>query len=70
MADDTAKNMVKQIETALSTGAGVVSVTVDGQTVRWDRNKALKELDYWRRQASRSGGKRPRVATMRLTNAF
>jgi len=65
-----AKDMVDQLETALSTGAGVVQVTVDGQTVRWDRKQALDELDYWRRRATREGGRRPRVQTMNLSNAF
>lgn len=67
----TAAQMVQVIEQALlENPAGVLSVNVDGQTVQWNRSQAIKELEYWKRQANQSAGRRPRVATINLRNCF
>ena len=66
MPSPTPSEMVETLETALQNNAGVVSVTVDGTTVRYDRAQAMKELDYWRRRAARQQGRRPRVSSISL----
>ena len=54
-----AKEMVKLLEDFLSsTTPGVRQITVDGQTVSYDRDSALKELDHWRKKAAKESGTR------------
>jgi hypothetical protein len=67
MASD-AQSMIEALESALSENAGVVSVNVDGTSVRYDRQQALRELDYWQRQKAQQAGKRPRVSSVNLRN--
>lgn len=56
----TPDDMIAALEDALvKTPIGVVQVTVDGQTVRYDRATALEELREWRRRAARLNGTRP-----------
>ena len=52
MATDA--EQVAALKTALATGAGVVSVTIDGQTVRYDRDQALRELQFYESRAARA----------------
>jgi len=63
----TASEMVTLLETALATNAGVVSVTIDGLQVRYDRKQALAELEHWRRRAAAESGTMPRYATIDLS---
>ena len=53
-----ATEMISQLETFLAKNVGVESVTVDGQTVRFERDQAMKELEYWRGMAAKESGKR------------
>jgi hypothetical protein len=62
------QTMINALQSALSENAGVVSVNVDGTSVRYDRKQALRELDYWQRQKAQSAGKRPRVSSVNLRN--
>jgi len=49
----TAAEMVTVIKTALeNTPVGLVSVTVDGQTTRWDRADLRTELSFWEGRAA------------------
>ena len=62
------QQMIDALESALSENAGVVSVNVDGTSVRYDRQQALRELDYWKREQSRAQGRRPRASSVNLRN--
>ena len=70
MSATTARDMVDQLEAGLATNAGVVQVTIDGTTVRWDRSQALRELDHWRRRLARERGRRPTVGQINLGSAW
>ena len=52
----TPVQMVKMLEEALEANPLVAQVTVDGQTVRYDRAGALKELEYWRTKLATEAG--------------
>ncbi len=54
----TAKEMVEALEKFLATNIGVGQVTVDGQTVRYERAQAMTELDYWQRKLAKEQGRR------------
>jgi hypothetical protein len=54
----SAKEMVNTLREALATGAGVVSVTIDGQTTTFDRKQTIDELKYWKSEAIEEAGKR------------
>jgi hypothetical protein len=58
MAKSSAE-MVSILKEALQTGAAVVSVTIDGQIVQYNRKDAREELLFWERRAAREAG-RPR----------
>lgn len=63
----TAAEMVEKIRAALlAHPVGVVSVTVDGQTVQYSRKEALDELKHWTREAATTAATRPRVASINL----
>jgi hypothetical protein len=64
-----AKSMVEQLETTLATGAGVVSVSIDGTYVQFQRNDALKELERWRKQVTRYSRAKSRYTTFNLGNS-
>lgn len=66
----TASKMVASIELALSTGAGVVSVTVGDQKVDYDRKQALDELSYWRRLVAQENGTKARISSIRLDRTW
>jgi hypothetical protein len=64
----TAAEMVDKITVALRDNPiGVVTVSVDGQTVTYSRAQALDELRFWQQQAARAAGTRPRVARINLS---
>jgi len=63
----TADQMVAAIEAALTTGAAVVSVNFAGVSPSYNRDQAIKELNYWRRRQAVENGTRPRAARIRLT---
>lgn len=64
----TAAQQVAAIERALAESpAGVVQVTVDATTVRYDRQQAIEELKYWRGQATT---RRPRLSSIDLSSAW
>ena len=58
--------MVAILREALATGAGVVSVTVDGRTTQYDRKQALQELNFFEKRAAREYG-RPRLVPFHPT---
>jgi len=62
----TADKMVTAIEAALLTGAGVVSVSFGGVSTSYNREQAIKELNYWRRRQGVENGTRPRAARLNL----
>ncbi len=65
-----ASDMVTLLEAALAKGAGVVQITVDGRTVRYDRAQAIKELEFWQRQAAKAAGTRPISVRANLGGAW
>ena len=64
-----AKSMVEQLETTLATGAGVLSVSIDGTYVQFQRADALKELEHWRKQVARYSRAKSRFSTFNLGNS-
>jgi len=68
VAATTAATMVAAIETALAANPiGTVRVTIDGQTVEWDRKQALNELKFWEARVAREAFTRPRAAGLNLS---
>lgn len=66
----TDAQMVTALQTALGTGAGVVSVTVDGRKVEYDRAQALVELRFFENRVARAAGTRPVASQINLTGAW
>lgn len=67
----SAASMVAMIKEALYLNpGGVVTVTVDGQTVTYSRETAIAELKFWQQQAASESSTRPRVASVNLQNSF
>jgi hypothetical protein len=64
-----AKQMVDSLETQIASGAGIVSVSVDGTSVDFDRSQAMKELQYWRKEVTRYSRTRSRMSNFNLGNA-
>jgi hypothetical protein len=64
-----AKSMVDSLETQIASGAGIVSVSVDGTSVDFDRSQAMKELQYWRKEVTRYSRTRSRMSNFNLGNA-
>lgn len=63
----SAAGMVAVIMMAMRVNpAGLVTVTVDGQTTTWGREQALAELQFWKRQAAIEAGTRRRFNTIRM----
>lgn len=70
-ATSKAMRMVCAIEDGLADSpAGIVSVQVDGTTVSYDRIKALEELKYWRSQAGKASGRKPKLSSINLGGAW
>ena len=65
-----AQEMIDQLECFLKSNAGVTSVTVDGQSVRYDRKQAIQELKYWQSQEKLEQGTRKRSGRIRLDGAL
>lgn len=62
--------MVTAIEDAMAAQpVGVVSVSVDGQTINYSRDQAMKELLFWEKRADREAGKRSMLGKINLENA-
>jgi hypothetical protein len=64
-----AKSMVDSLETQIASGAGIVSVSVDGTSVDFDRSQAMKELQYWRKEVTRYSRTRSRMSNFNLGNS-
>lgn len=64
-----ARSMVKQLEEHLSTGAGVFMVQMDGTMVQFMRDKAVQELEHWRKQVIRYSRTKSRFSTFNLGNS-
>ena len=62
----TADAMVAAIESALLPGAGVVSVNFGGVSTSYNRDQAIKELNYWRRRQAVENGTRPRAMRINM----
>jgi hypothetical protein len=56
MAISSAEQVIK-IREALETGVGVISVTIDGRLVQYDRKQAMQELKEFERRAARESGR-------------
>lgn len=63
-----ARSMVDTLEDQLRTGAGLVNVNTDGLTVTMNRQQALKELEYWRKQVIRLQRGKSRTSSIYLGN--
>ena len=70
MPPSTALKMIEALETALATNAGVVSVSVDGTTVQYDRATAMEELRYWKREDAKATGRKPKLSSINLGGAW
>jgi hypothetical protein len=70
-ATNTPDVMVAKLTDALAANpVGVVSISVDGQTVTYSRSQALAELTFWERRTATRAAKRPRAATIDLSRGF
>lgn len=49
--------MVTLLEAALQANVGVTSVTIDGQSISYNRQQAMLELEYWRKQVAKENKK-------------
>jgi len=59
-----AETMLAKYETFLQTSAGLDSVMVDGQSVRYADIEA--KYRYWKREVAREKGQRPQAAGINL----
>ena len=59
-----AETMLAKYETLLQTSAGLDTVSVDGQSVRYTDVEA--RYRYWKRQVEREQGRRPQAASINL----
>jgi len=59
-----ADTMLAKYETLLQTAAGLDSVMVDGQSVRYVDVEA--KYRYWKREVAREKGQRPQAANINL----
>lgn len=65
-----AQEMIDNLECFLKSNAGVSSINVDGQSIRYNREQALKELRYWQTQEKIQQGKRKRSGRIKLNNTL
>jgi hypothetical protein len=61
--------MVDSLESQIASGVGIVSVSVDGTSVDFDRSQAMKELQFWRKEVTRYSRTRSRMSNFNLGNA-
>jgi hypothetical protein len=66
---ETARKMVASLEEQMATGAGVMMVSVDGNMVQYNRDQAIKELEYWRKQVVRYSRSKSRFSSFNLGNS-
>ena len=68
----TAESMIDLITTALATTpVGVINISVDGQSVTYSREQAIKELEFWQDEWRKQHSNRPpRAASMDLSKGF
>jgi hypothetical protein len=66
---ETARKMVTSLEEQMATGAGVMMVSVDGNMVQYNRDQAIKELEYWRKQVVRYSRSKSRFSSFNLGNS-
>jgi len=59
-----AEQMVTKYETLLQTSAGLDTVSVDGQSVRYTDVDA--KYRYWKREVAREKSQRPQAASINL----
>ncbi len=59
-----AEQMLAKYETLLQTSAGLDTVSVDGQSVRYIDVEA--KYRYWKREVAREKGERPQAASVNL----
>jgi len=59
-----AEQMVAKYETLLQTSAGLDSISVDGQSVRYTDVEA--KYRYWKREVAREKNQRPQAASINL----
>ena len=59
-----AEQMVAKYETLLAASAGLDTVSVDGQSVRYADVEA--KYRYWKREVAREAGQRPQAASVNL----
>jgi len=64
-----AKQMVDSLESQIASGVGIVSVSVDGTSVDFDRSQAMKEIQFWRKEVTRYSRTRSRMSNFNLGNA-
>ena len=64
-----AEEMVTVLETALAANPLVDQVTVDGQTVKYNRAQAMRELEFWRKKVAKEGGK-SRFRSINISGAW
>ena len=64
-----AKQMADSLESQIASGVGIVSVSVDGTSVDFDRSQAMKELQFWRKEVTRYSRTRSRMSNFNLGNA-
>jgi len=62
--------MISALETFLASNMGVDQVTVDGQSIKYNRSQAMTELTYWRQQAAKEGNAKPLVRPISLNNTW
>lgn len=63
----TARQRADAIRVALdATPIGTVSITIDGQSVTYDREKAMQEWLFWDRIAKREAGRSSPIARINL----
>jgi hypothetical protein len=67
----SAKEMVDTILTAMQANpVGIVSITIDGQTVQYSSTQAQDTLKFWEKRALRENGGRPRSMQVDLSKGF
>jgi len=66
---ELARTMVQQLEDGLASGAGIFMVQMDGTMVQFERQNALKELQFWRKEVTRYSRKQSRFSSFNLGNS-
>lgn len=64
-----AKKMVAILEEQIQSGAGILSVSIDGTMVQYQRDSALTELERWRKMVVRYSRPNSRFSSFNLGNS-